>query len=294
MGASGWDYLMLQAGADYHGSALFGVGPLLILGFGQYDTASASQGSNSGSSSIQNTALHEWLAIGLRGTFDFSEAPREDAEGSTAPASAASSRSDDQKAENDDARLLDQLQALCTDGRADACTALQFATAKRGCCTWHRGARKCDDQGQVVCMDGQISATCTCSAADLVSTSGASSPAVVSPAASSTVDSDRPLLQRLDTLCADAKAGACEALQFATQKRACCSAHQGARKCDADGHVVCMDGEVNASCSCSAANSATPPVAPTVPVDGKACKPPFTVDSVGHKHAKPGCGAAGQ
>jgi hypothetical protein len=60
-----------------------------------------------------------------------------------------------------DQRLLDQLQALCSDGNKGACDAFSFATAKRGCCAWHHGARMCSG-GKVVCFDGAESPTCSC------------------------------------------------------------------------------------------------------------------------------------
>jgi hypothetical protein len=60
-----------------------------------------------------------------------------------------------------DKELLDQLKALCADGKQPACAAYAFANAKRGCCAWHHGARMCS-AGKVVCFDGAESPTCTC------------------------------------------------------------------------------------------------------------------------------------
>ena len=313
---TGWDYLILQVGGDYHGSTLFGFGPLLMLGFGQYGNVSqsnvilvskgvASTQSGSISTSITNTALHEWLFVGLRGTFDSGEVPRDNG-GATLQ---SPPQPDDPRAQTEDAKLLDQLQALCADGGDSACKALQFATKKRGCCTWHRGARKCDDQGRVVCMDGEISSTCSCSAADAVSVSSTATPSPPPGADDPAVQAnDTKLLDQLQALCADGKDGACKALQFATTKRGCCSSHQGARLCDGQGRVVCMDGELSA-CTCSAVDgaavsstavpgpkpapaasnaSAAHPGAP-VPPAKKTCNPNFTVDTAGNKHFKAEC-----
>jgi hypothetical protein len=78
----GFDYLILQAGGDYHGSAMFGVGPSVMLGFGQYQnfvlTQSSGQASASASLSIPNQGIHEWLTLGVRGTFDSSEVPAQE------------------------------------------------------------------------------------------------------------------------------------------------------------------------------------------------------------------------
>lgn len=64
--------------------------------------------------------------------------------------------------EQNDAKLFDQLKALCDDGNAKACAALDFATKKRGCCSWHQGARSCSEDHRVVCFDGVVSAGPSC------------------------------------------------------------------------------------------------------------------------------------
>jgi hypothetical protein len=63
--------------------------------------------------------------------------------------------------EKNDQRLLDQLKALCADGNAKACASLDFATKKRGCCSWHQGVRQCTDH-RVVCFDGSDASGDTC------------------------------------------------------------------------------------------------------------------------------------
>jgi hypothetical protein len=64
--------------------------------------------------------------------------------------------------EQNDAKLLDELKALCDDGNDKACKGRDFAVKKRGCCAWHGGARKCNDDGHVVCFDGVVSQACGC------------------------------------------------------------------------------------------------------------------------------------
>lgn len=68
---TGWDYAILQVGADYRGLVPnLSVGPMVMFGLGQYGNASQSGGGGSTSASISNTALHEWLTIGIRGAYD--------------------------------------------------------------------------------------------------------------------------------------------------------------------------------------------------------------------------------
>jgi hypothetical protein len=64
--------------------------------------------------------------------------------------------------EQNDAKLLDQLAALCQDGNEKACRAREFAVKKRGCCAWNQGARSCNEDHHVVCFDGHVSEQCSC------------------------------------------------------------------------------------------------------------------------------------
>jgi hypothetical protein len=64
--------------------------------------------------------------------------------------------------EQNDAKLIDQLKALCDDGNDKACKAHTFAVKKRGCCMWNQGARSCNDEHKIVCFDGHVSAGCSC------------------------------------------------------------------------------------------------------------------------------------
>ena len=62
---SGLEFANLQAGLDYAVMPDLGVGPFLSMSFGQY----SSQSADGDSSDISQTALHEWLTLGLRGAF---------------------------------------------------------------------------------------------------------------------------------------------------------------------------------------------------------------------------------
>jgi outer membrane protein W len=66
----GFQFVSLQAGGDYKVTPAFGIGPFLSFSLGQYSTASATQGGNTVSADITNTAMHEWLTIGVRGVYD--------------------------------------------------------------------------------------------------------------------------------------------------------------------------------------------------------------------------------
>jgi hypothetical protein len=62
----GFEFLTLQGGGDYRLAPQFALGPFVSFSIGQYATAS----SGSQSADIQNTAIHEWLQLGVRGTFN--------------------------------------------------------------------------------------------------------------------------------------------------------------------------------------------------------------------------------
>jgi hypothetical protein len=63
---SGFD-ATLQGGADYRLSPKFAVGPFVALSFGRYSDAS---GDNGFEAEIEEEAVHQWLQLGIRGTFD--------------------------------------------------------------------------------------------------------------------------------------------------------------------------------------------------------------------------------
>jgi hypothetical protein len=67
---SGFQFVNLQAGADYKVMSNFGIGPFVALSLGEYTNASTTFGGMTYSGSIQNTAMHEWLTLGVRGAYD--------------------------------------------------------------------------------------------------------------------------------------------------------------------------------------------------------------------------------
>jgi hypothetical protein len=60
---TGLQFLMLSGGLDFRLSRTFGIGPWLGLDLGQYGHESI----NSVDANIQNSALHEWFSLGVRG-----------------------------------------------------------------------------------------------------------------------------------------------------------------------------------------------------------------------------------
>jgi len=61
-----------MAGADYKLEPNFGIGPLVSLSLGEYSNQQiCSAGGQCVSTSISNSALHEWLTFGVRGAYDF-------------------------------------------------------------------------------------------------------------------------------------------------------------------------------------------------------------------------------
>jgi hypothetical protein len=66
VGYSGFQFLNVQGGADFKVMSNFGLGPFLMLSFGEYNGCS----SNQGSCTLQATSLHEWLTLGVRGVYD--------------------------------------------------------------------------------------------------------------------------------------------------------------------------------------------------------------------------------
>lgn len=69
---SGFEIVNLQVGGDYHLSRHASIGPFAQFALGQYSNAAASVNGQDvpGDTSIQKTALHEWLTFGVKGTFD--------------------------------------------------------------------------------------------------------------------------------------------------------------------------------------------------------------------------------
>jgi hypothetical protein len=63
---SGWGLATVQVGGDFAAAPQVDVGPFVSFSVGKY--GSASSGGNS--ADIPSTAFHEWLQIGVRGTFN--------------------------------------------------------------------------------------------------------------------------------------------------------------------------------------------------------------------------------
>lgn len=66
---SGFEFLNLQGGADFKLSPAFGIGPFLSFSLGQFGSVSASGDLEDGDTDIDDKALHEWLTLGVRGSF---------------------------------------------------------------------------------------------------------------------------------------------------------------------------------------------------------------------------------
>ncbi len=68
--ASGFEFGNVQLGFDYRASPNFAFGPFAVMTFSEFASNSVSGGSASGSGSIQDKTLHEWVVLGLRGVFE--------------------------------------------------------------------------------------------------------------------------------------------------------------------------------------------------------------------------------
>jgi opacity protein-like surface antigen len=67
----GFEFFNLQAGVDFLPSeeTNFGLGPFIALSLAQYSDATVKADGEEGSGEIQNKGIHEWLTLGIRGTF---------------------------------------------------------------------------------------------------------------------------------------------------------------------------------------------------------------------------------
>ncbi len=63
--------LFAQGGAEWRLGRGFGAGPFVLLGAGRYERLSVETGSDTGSADVADRAVHGWLQLGVRGTFDF-------------------------------------------------------------------------------------------------------------------------------------------------------------------------------------------------------------------------------
>ena len=68
-GENGFEFITLQGGGDYFVAPNFAIGPFLSLSFARYSTVTADFAGTSTSMDVRNPAVHEWLQLGVRGTF---------------------------------------------------------------------------------------------------------------------------------------------------------------------------------------------------------------------------------
>lgn len=66
----GLEFLNLQGGADFLATSGLSVGPFASFSLGQYSSTSVTAPGIDQSGSIDNTAMHEWLVIGVRGAYN--------------------------------------------------------------------------------------------------------------------------------------------------------------------------------------------------------------------------------
>jgi len=66
---SGFEFLNLQGGADFAVSEGVGIGPFLSFSLGQYSKAKVETPAGSVDGDIEDKGMHEWLVIGVRGSF---------------------------------------------------------------------------------------------------------------------------------------------------------------------------------------------------------------------------------
>ncbi len=70
----GFQFLVLEAGGDLKATPDFAVGPFVNFALGQYSTWSSNTTANGvtqdQSGDLQDTGMHEWLTIGLRGQYN--------------------------------------------------------------------------------------------------------------------------------------------------------------------------------------------------------------------------------
>lgn len=68
----GFEYVNLQVGGDYKVSPTFSVGPYVAFSLAQFSEQDVEiPGQPTLSGSIPETAMHEWLQLGVKGTFNF-------------------------------------------------------------------------------------------------------------------------------------------------------------------------------------------------------------------------------
>jgi hypothetical protein len=68
---NGFQFVNVQAGADYKALPNLGLGPFVMFSLGEYANCSFSGAASAeGNCSIPQKAVHEWFTFGLRGVYD--------------------------------------------------------------------------------------------------------------------------------------------------------------------------------------------------------------------------------
>jgi hypothetical protein len=67
---SGWEWLLLQGGAEVKVAARFSVGPFVQLSLARYESQTVKSPLGDASGGISHPANHSWLQLGVRGAFD--------------------------------------------------------------------------------------------------------------------------------------------------------------------------------------------------------------------------------
>jgi len=67
--AHGWEFVNFQLGLDVPVAEKFAVGPFVTFGLAQYSSVSISTSIGDASGDVADKALHEWLFLGVRGSF---------------------------------------------------------------------------------------------------------------------------------------------------------------------------------------------------------------------------------
>jgi len=66
----GFQFLVLEAGGDFKATPAFAVGPFVNFALGKYTSYSSTANGTERSGDLQNTGLHEWLTLGVRGQYN--------------------------------------------------------------------------------------------------------------------------------------------------------------------------------------------------------------------------------
>jgi hypothetical protein len=66
----GFEFIGLHVGGDVRVGRDFTVGPVVNASFGQYTSSSRSNAQGSASTDFNNTALHQWVFLGVKGQYD--------------------------------------------------------------------------------------------------------------------------------------------------------------------------------------------------------------------------------